>query len=44
MKYDIQFKPRAIKDIEGLPTRIQVRILAQIEKMSDNKGRCQAPH
>jgi mRNA interferase RelE/StbE len=36
MKYDIQFKPRARKDIEGLPSRIQARVLAQIEEMSDD--------
>jgi mRNA interferase RelE/StbE len=39
MKYDIQFKPKAIRDIEGLPSRIRARILARIEKMSnDLKG------
>jgi mRNA interferase RelE/StbE len=36
MKYDIQFKPKAVKDIEGLPSRIQGRVLARIEEMSDN--------
>ena len=36
MKYDIQFKPRAVKDIEAFPFTIQTRILARIEKMSDN--------
>jgi mRNA-degrading endonuclease RelE of RelBE toxin-antitoxin system len=35
MKYDIQFKPKAVKDIENLPSRIQGRVLAQIEEMSD---------
>ena len=39
MKYDIQFKPKAVKDIEDLPSRIQARILARIEEMSnDLKG------
>lgn len=39
MRYDVRFKPRAIKDIEGLPSRIQDRVLARIEKMSnDLKG------
>jgi len=36
MKYDIQFKPKAVKDIEGLPSSIQGRVLARIEEMSDN--------
>ncbi len=36
MKYDIRFKPRAIKDIESLPFQIQNRIILQIERMSDN--------
>ena len=36
MKYDIQFKPKAVKDIEALPLRIQRGILARIEAMSDN--------
>lgn len=36
MKYDIQFKPQAVKDIQGLPSRSQGRILARIEEMSDD--------
>lgn len=36
MKYNIEFKPRAVKDIETFPSRIQARILARIEEMSDN--------
>jgi mRNA interferase RelE/StbE len=36
MKYDIEFKPRAAKDIQTFPSRIRSRILARIEKMSDN--------
>lgn len=36
MKYDIQFKPQAVKDIEGLPSRSQGRILARIGEMSDD--------
>lgn len=36
MRYDVQFKPRAIKDIEGLPSPIQARVLARIEEMSDD--------
>lgn len=36
MKYGIQFKPKAVRDIEGLPPRIQGRVLARIEEMSDD--------
>lgn len=36
IKYDIQFKPRASKDIEVLSRPIQTRILAKIEQMSNN--------
>lgn len=36
MKYDVQFKPKAVKDIEDLSTRIRERILARIEEMSDD--------
>jgi hypothetical protein len=36
MRYKIQFKPRALKDIEDLPSRIQARVLARIEEMSDD--------
>ncbi len=36
MKYNIEFKPRAVKDIQALSSRIQARILARIEEMSDN--------
>ena len=39
MKYNIQFKPEAVRDIKGLPFRIQARVLARIEEMSnDLKG------
>ena len=39
MRYDIQFKPRAVRDIERLPSRIQAQVLARIEEMSnDLKG------
>ena len=39
MKYDIQFKPKAVRDIEGLPSRMRARVLARIEEMSnDLKG------
>lgn len=36
MKYDIRFKPKAVRDIQGLPSRIQARVLARIEEMSDD--------
>ncbi len=39
MNYEVRFKPRAIRDLEGLPSRIRGRILARIEEMSnDLKG------
>jgi len=34
MKYDVQFKPAAVKDIKSMPPRIQSRVLAKIEQMS----------
>lgn len=34
MKYDLEFKPRAVKDIRAMPARIQSRVLARIEAMS----------
>ena len=36
MKYDVQFKPAAVKDIKGIPARTQARILNGIEAMSDD--------
>ncbi len=36
MKYDIELKPQAVKDIQGLPSRSQARILARIEEMGDD--------
>jgi mRNA interferase RelE/StbE len=39
VKYDVQFKPGAVKDIKGMPAHIQSRVLAKIETMStDLKG------
>ena len=39
MKYNIQFKPRAVKDIERLSSRMQLQIIKGIEEMSyDLKG------
>lgn len=36
IKYDIQFKPRATRDIEALSIRMQTRVLARIKDMSHN--------
>jgi mRNA interferase RelE/StbE len=36
MKYNVQFKPRAVKDIERLSSRIQFQIIKGIEAMSDD--------
>jgi mRNA interferase RelE/StbE len=36
VRYDVQFKPRASRDIEALPSRLQTRVLARIEEMSDD--------
>ena len=36
MKYKIQFKPRAVKDINRLPSRMQLQIIKGIEGMSDD--------
>ena len=33
MKYDIQFKPRAVKDIDKLSSRVQTKIIKYIEIM-----------
>ncbi|OGW61018.1 MAG: plasmid stabilization protein [Nitrospirae bacterium RBG_16_64_22] len=36
MRYDVRFKPRAVKDMKGLPSPVQSRILARIEEMTDD--------
>jgi mRNA interferase RelE/StbE len=36
LRYDVQFKPRAVRDVERLPSRIQAQVLARIEEMSDD--------
>jgi len=36
MKYKTHFKPQSVKDFEALSSKFQQRILACIEKMSDN--------
>ncbi len=39
LRYEVRFKPRAVKDIERLPSRYQAQILARIEEMgNDLKG------
>ncbi len=39
MRYDVQFKPRAVKDMENLPFQIQAQVLARIGEMrNDLKG------
>jgi mRNA interferase RelE/StbE len=36
MKYNVQFKPRAVKDIARLSSRVQLGIVKDIESMSDD--------
>lgn len=36
MKYGIEFKPRAIKDLRVLPKAVQRRIIARIEDLQDD--------
>jgi len=36
MIYEVEFKPRAIKDLQSLPVEVQSRVLAKIEVMQDN--------
>lgn len=36
MRYDTAFKPQALKDFQGLPKKLQVRILDKIEFMQDD--------
>jgi mRNA interferase RelE/StbE len=36
MKYDVQFKPAAVKDIRSMPVSTQSRILMRIEQMSND--------
>jgi mRNA interferase RelE/StbE len=39
MRYDVRFKPRAVKNIERLPPRIRAQVLAGIvERSNDLKG------
>lgn len=36
MTFDVQFKPRAVKDLDRLPRNTQTRILSHIEILSGN--------
>jgi mRNA interferase RelE/StbE len=36
MKYNVQFKPRAVKDIARLSSRMQLEIIKDIEAMSND--------
>ena len=36
MKYEIEFKPRAAKDLQGLSKTTQTKILAKIQAMEDD--------
>lgn len=36
MIYRVEFKPRAIKDLQSLPVEVQSRVLAKIEAMQNN--------
>ena len=36
MRYEIEFKPKAFKDLDGIPSKDATRVLDRIEKLSDN--------
>jgi len=36
LRYDVQFKPRAVRDIERLPSGNQAQVLAKISEMNDD--------
>jgi mRNA interferase RelE/StbE len=36
VNYKVEFKPRAIKDLQSLPGGVQIRIVAKIEALQDN--------
>jgi len=36
LRYDVQFKPRAVRDIERLPSRNQAQVLGRISEMSED--------
>jgi mRNA interferase RelE/StbE len=35
MRYDIGFKPRAVKDLTSLPKPVQRRIIGKVERLRD---------
>ena len=36
MNYQVEFKPKAIKDLASLPAEVQSRVLTKIELMQNN--------
>jgi mRNA interferase RelE/StbE len=36
MRYEVVFKPKALKDLRGLPTNLQVRIVEKVEFMQED--------
>ncbi len=38
MPFDIEFKPRAVKDLKALPTETKRRILGKIEELQNDLG------
>jgi len=36
MNYQVEFKPKAIKDLQSLPVEVQSRVLTKIELMQNN--------
>jgi mRNA interferase RelE/StbE len=36
MKYDFEFKPRAVKELERLPVAQRRRIVAKVEQLADS--------
>ena len=36
MTYDIDFKPRSVKDLKGLPKSVQRRILEKVDDLRDD--------
>jgi mRNA interferase RelE/StbE len=36
MNYQVEFKPKAVKDLASLPTEVQNRVLTKIELMQNN--------
>jgi mRNA interferase RelE/StbE len=36
MRYEVQFKPRAVKDLDALAANVRQRILGKIELMRDD--------